>query len=157
MFGFAKKKVVVIPPIDAPLLPLSSVSDEVFSSGMMGQGFAVEPAQETGSAGSVDIVAPVSGTLVTVFKTGHAFAIKTPEGLEVLVHIGLDTVAMAGRGFVAHKTSGQDVVQGETVITVDFDAVRAAGCDPVTLVVFTNKKCVDRVETDTEKATVFLN
>ncbi|ARU45295.1 PTS sugar transporter subunit IIA [Corynebacterium silvaticum] len=157
MFGFAKKKVVVIPPIDAPLLPLSSVSDEVFSSGMMGEGFAVQPVQGTGDAGVGDIVVPVSGTLVTVFKTGHAFAIKTPEGLEVLVHIGLDTVGMTGRGFVSHKSSGQDVVQGETVITVDFDAVRAAGCDPVTLVVFTNKKCVDHVESDAGKVTVFLN
>ncbi|ADK27919.1 PTS glucose transporter subunit IIA [Corynebacterium pseudotuberculosis] len=151
MFGFAKKKVVVIPPIHGPLLPLSSVNDAVFSSGMMGEGFAVEP------DGFGEVVAPVSGKLVTVFKTGHAFAIKTPEGLEVLVHIGLDTVEMGGRGFAAHKASGENVVQGEKLITVDFDAVRAAGYDPVTLVVFTNKKCVDHVELNAGKATVFLN
>ena len=93
MFNFFKKEEFkIVAPVSGELIPLSQVPDQVFSTKMMGDGFAVIP-------GSNRVVAPLSGSLETVFPTGHAVGIKTKDGIECIVHIGLDTVELNGEGF----------------------------------------------------------
>lgn len=120
-------------PVAGELVALDAVPDKVFASGAMGNGFGVVPA--TGS-----IVAPCDGTVVVAMKTGHAFGITSPQGAEVLVHIGVDTVQMKGDGFTTHVAKGDRVTKGQVLATVDLATVAAAGYDPTTIVVVTNSK-----------------
>ena len=92
MFGFKKKKLELAMPVDGKIISLTEVPDEVFSTGMMGQGFAIEPSSD-------EIYAPVAGTITNIFPTKHAISLKTKEGLELLLHLGLDTVELAGKPF----------------------------------------------------------
>ncbi|MDD7963063.1 beta-glucoside-specific PTS transporter subunit IIABC [Microbacterium thalli] len=112
----AGEAVEVVSPAAGEIVPLSTVPDRVFADGVMGQGVAVRPTAS-------DIVAPVSGTVVALFPTHHAFGVRTDAGVEVLVHVGIDTVALEGRGFTAHIAQGDRVVAGQHVLTVDFDEV----------------------------------
>jgi PTS system beta-glucosides-specific IIC component len=121
----------VIAPVTGETVPLAEVSDKVFASGALGKGLGIVP-------DSGEVRAPFAGKLVTAFATGHAFGIKSPEGVEVLVHIGIDTVQLEGKGFTSAVTQGQDVKAGDLLATVDLDGVRAAGYDPTTIVVITN-------------------
>ena len=101
------------------------------------------------------VFSPVAGTVATVTKTGHAFGIKTTTGVEVLVHIGIDTVQMKGDGFEVAVSKGQTVEKGDLLATVDFDKVRAAGFDTTTVVTVTNTKAMTAVTPITgETATV---
>lgn len=108
--------VEVVSPATGEIVPLSSVPDRVFADGIMGEGVAVRPTAS-------EIVAPVSGTVVALFPTHHAFGIRTDAGVEVLVHVGIDTVALEGRGFTAHVAQGDRVEAGEHVLSVDVDEV----------------------------------
>jgi PTS system beta-glucosides-specific IIC component len=110
---------------------LADVQDKVFASGAMGKGLGIIPADGR-------IVSPITGTVKAAMKTGHAFGIKSDDGVEVLVHIGIDTVQMQGRGFEAAVTRGQQVRAGDLLAVVDLDAVAAAGYDTTTLVMVTN-------------------
>jgi N-acetylglucosamine PTS system EIICBA or EIICB component len=121
----------VLSPFTGRVLRIEDVPDEVFSQKMMGDGSAVEP-----TAGVA--VAPVSGELVAMFPTGHAFGIRTPDGLEVLVHVGLNTVDMKGEGFKALKKQGDRVRAGETVVTFDLELCRAKAKSLVSPIVITN-------------------
>ncbi|MFS0713462.1 glucose PTS transporter subunit IIA [Microbacterium sp. 2P01SA-2] len=114
--GVAGAAVPVIAPVDGEIVPLSSVPDRVFADGVMGPGAAIAPAAS-------DVVAPVAGTVVALFPTNHAFGIRGDDGVEVLVHVGIDTVALEGRGFTAHIAQGDCVEAGQRVLTVDFDEV----------------------------------
>ena len=118
-------------PVEGTVIALSEVSDKVFASGSMGDGFAVVPT-------SGHIVSPVSGRVVVAMKTGHAFGLKTDSGVEVLVHIGIDTVQLRGAGFTPHVTKGDVVGAGDPLCDVDLEAVSAAGYDPTTVVIVTN-------------------
>ena len=123
---------------DGEVIALEQVKDPVFSQKMMGDGFAVEP--ENGN-----IVSPVSGTVSSVFPTKHALGIVTEAGLEVLVHIGLDTVSLEGKPFTVHVTEGQKVAAGDLLVTADLDAIREAGRETSTIVVFTNADAIKSV------------
>lgn len=123
--------VTVLSPVSGQIKPITAVPDDVFAQRMMGDGFAVEPTDGR-------IVAPVAGELVNLFPTLHAFGLRTEEGLEVLVHIGLDTVKLNGEGFTAHAKQGDQVEAGQTVVQVDLDRVRPKVPSMITPVVFTN-------------------
>jgi len=116
---------------DGQVIELEQVKDPVFAQKMMGDGFAVEPANG-------NIVSPVSGTVSSIFPTKHALGLVTEAGLEVLVHIGLDTVSLEGKPFTVHVSEGQKVAAGDLLVTADLDAIRAAGRETSTVVVFTN-------------------
>ena len=113
------------------VVALEQVEDPVFAQKMMGDGFAVEPANG-------NIVSPVTGTVSSIFPTKHALGLVTDSGLEVLVHIGLDTVSLEGKPFTVHVSEGQKVVAGDLLVTADLDAIREAGRKTSTVVVFTN-------------------
>ena len=116
---------------DGQVIALEQVKDPVFAQKMMGDGFAVEPANG-------NIVSPVTGTVSSIFPTKHALGLVTEAGLEVLVHIGLDTVSLEGKPFTVHVAEGQKVAAGDLLVTADLDAIRAAGRETSTVVVFTN-------------------
>ena len=116
---------------DGQVVALEQVEDPVFAQKMMGDGFAVEPANG-------NIVSPVTGTVSSIFPTKHALGLVTDSGLEVLVHIGLDTVSLEGKPFTVHVSEGQKVVAGDLLVTADLDAIREAGRKTSTVVVFTN-------------------
>ena len=124
---------------DGEVISLEQVKDPVFSQKMMGDGFAVEPANG-------NIVSPVSGTVSSIFPTKHALGLVTEAGLEVLVHIGLDTVSLEGKPFTVHVAEGQKVAVGDLLVTADLDAIRAAGRETSTIVVFTNAGAIKSVK-----------
>ena len=124
---------------DGEVIALEQVKDPVFSQKMMGDGFAVEPANG-------NIVSPVSGTVSSIFPTKHALGLVTEAGLEVLVHIGLDTVSLEGKPFTVHVAEGQKVAVGDLLVTADLEAIRAAGRETSTIVVFTNADAIQSVK-----------
>ena len=118
-------------PVAGTLLPLTDVDDKVFASEAMGRGVAIKPTSGT-------IVAPIGGRVVVAMKTGHAFGIKSDEGVEVLVHIGIDTVQLKGEGFAPKVAKGDIVTAGDVLCEVDLAAVEAAGYDTTTVMIVTN-------------------
>jgi sugar PTS system EIIA component len=124
--------VEVLAPVSGEAVPLGEVPDEVFAEGMAGEGGAIVP----GASG--EAVAPVSGALVKLFEGGHAFGIETDEGVELIVHVGLDTIEMRGNGFEKLATEGDRVEAGQPIVRFDLDEIRNSGYDPVTPVVVTN-------------------
>lgn len=125
------KTVDLASPVNGKFTDLSEVNDDVFSQKMMGEGFGVQPA-----AG--EIYSPVSGTVMSIFKTKHAIGIKTQDGLEVMLHMGLDTVELKGKTFTIHVKEGDKVAVDTHLATVDLDQIRDAGKDPVILTLITN-------------------
>lgn len=121
----------VYAPVAGHVVSLDEVDDKVFASRTLGEGVGIVPFEGR-------VIAPVAGKLVTVAKTGHAFGIRTDDGVEVLVHIGIDTVQMKGEGFDVAVAKGKRVSPGDLLATVDLDAVRQAGYDTTTLVTITN-------------------
>ncbi len=119
----------VISPAAGRVLELDAVSDPAFSSGALGPGAAVQPTQNT-------ICAPASGQLIVVMP--HAYGIRTDEGVELLVHVGIDTVKLQGKPFRVLVSKGQTVNAGAPLCTVDLDALRDAGIDSTVMVVVTN-------------------
>ncbi len=124
---------------DGQVVALEQVKDPVFAQKMMGDGFAVEPANG-------NIISPVSGTVSSIFPTKHALGLVTEAGLEVLVHIGLDTVSLEGKPFTVHVAEGQKVAAGDLLVTADLDAIRVAGRETSTVVVFTNAEAIKSVK-----------
>ena len=124
---------------DGQVIELDQVKDPVFAQKMMGDGFAVEPANG-------NIVSPVSGTVSSIFPTKHALGLVTAEGLEVLVHIGLDTVSLEGKPFDVKVSEGQAVTAGDLLVTADLAAIREAGRETTTVVVFTNGDAIKSVK-----------
>lgn len=122
----------ILAPISGEAVPLAQVPDEVFAEGMAGEGAAIIPSS------SGEAVAPVSGMLVKLFEGGHAFGIETDDGVELIVHLGLDTIEMRGEGFEKLATEGDRVEAGQPIVRFDLGEIREAGYDPVTPVVVTN-------------------
>ena len=122
---------VIAAPISGESKKLTDVNDPVFSTLAMGNGAAVVPTDGT-------IYAPVDGELTVAYETKHAYGIKSDEGAEVLIHIGIDTVNMKGEGFTTDVKQGQHVEKGEKLGTVDLDAVKKAGYDTTVMTVITN-------------------
>ncbi|MCY7033493.1 PTS transporter subunit IIBC [Streptococcus sanguinis] len=123
---------------DGQVIDLADVKDPVFSQKMMGDGFAVEP--ENGK-----IYSPVAGTVTSVFPSKHAIGLVTDDGLEVLVHIGLETVSLEGKPFEVHVSEGQKVAAGDLLVTADLEAIKEAGRETSTIVVFTNAAAIKSV------------
>lgn len=118
-------------PVKGELKPLSSINDDVFSKGILGEGIAIEPREGK-------LIAPIDGEILMVYETGHAIGMKTNGGAELLFHIGLDTVKLKGKYFAVKVDEGQKVHQGETLIDFDLDKIKEAGFDPVTVMIVTN-------------------
>ena len=128
----------LVSPLDGELLPLSEVKDEVFSSGAMGEGVAIEPSQGV-------LHAPDDGKVVMTFPTGHAIGMKTKDGAEILMHIGMDTVNLQGKGFETLVDKGDEVKAGDELVKFDIDEIHSAGYIVTTPIVVTNSKDYEKV------------
>ena len=122
----------VVSPLAGQVKPLSQAKDPVFSSGVMGQGVVIEPSQG-------ELVSPVNGTVTVLFPTKHAVGIVSEEGVEMLMHIGMDTVSLDGKGFEVHVEQGDKVVVGQQLISFDMDVIKEAGLVTETPVIITNQ------------------
>ncbi|MCY9375933.1 PTS beta-glucoside transporter subunit IIABC [Bacillus sp. T17B1] len=122
---------IIHSPIKGEVKALSEVNDGVFSAGIMGKGFAIEP--EEG-----EVVSPVHGSVTTIFKTKHAIGITSDQGAEILIHIGLDTVKLEGQWFTAHVKEGDKVAPGDPLVSFNLEQIKAAGYDVITPVIVTN-------------------
>lgn len=127
-------------PVKGTLMPVTEVSDQVFASRAMGDGIAIDPAEGK-------IYAPFSGEISVAFPTGHAYGIKAANGKEVLIHIGMDTVELNGKGFTPHVKQGDIVRQGDLLTEVDLDYIRSQGKPVVTPVIFTDGTAVKVLKT----------
>ena len=130
----AKADLTLTSPMAGTTVALSDVADEAFAAGALGPGIAVSPA-----AGAV-VVAPCDGKVTVAFPTGHAYGIKSASGVQVLIHIGMDTVKLEGKGFTPRVAKGDVVKRGDVLAEVDWDVIREAGYDTITPMVVTNKK-----------------
>lgn len=131
-------KTQVKAPVAGRAVALSDVPDPVFSAGMVGYGAAVDPPR-----GVVEAVAPVSGKLLKLMP--HAYIVMTADNVGILVHLGLDTVALKGEGFTTHATQGDDVTAGQLIITYDVPAIEAKGLNPIVPVVVMDEREPDNV------------
>jgi PTS system trehalose-specific IIC component len=126
-------------PVSGRVMPVSEVEDQVFASKAMGDGIAIDPSEGK-------IYAPFSGEITVAFPTGHAYGIKAANGKEVLIHIGMDTVELDGKGFTPHVKQGDIVKQGDLLTDVDLDYIRSQGKPVVTPVIFTDGTAVELVK-----------
>ena len=132
MFGFGKKRIVVIAsPMNGDVVPVSKINDPVFSEDVLGRGTAVRP-------GSDHVSAPCKATIIQMFETGHAVNLLTDSGVELLIHVGIDTVKLKGRHYAIHKNSGESVNAGDILMELDAACINAAGFDTVTPIVVCN-------------------
>lgn len=127
----AVQKIMLASPLDGAVVPLTAVKDQVFASGALGKGVAIEP-----SVGK--LYAPAAGTITTLFPTGHAVGLTSDSGVEILMHIGMDTVELDGEGFTIQVQQNDHVEKGDLLVTFDLEAIKAAGYQTVTPVVITN-------------------
>ncbi|EOS7906286.1 PTS glucose transporter subunit IIA [Enterococcus hirae] len=118
-------------PLSGKVLPLSDVPDKVFSSGAMGKGLAIDPKKG-------ELIAPADGEITTIFPTGHAVGLTTKDGIEILMHIGMDTVELEGQGFETFVKQGDQVKAGDLLVRFDIEAIKAAGYSVITPIVITN-------------------
>lgn len=142
MLGFFKKKnngIVIGAPAKGKAVALSEVSDPTFGQEILGKGAAIIPADGK-------IYAPADGEITLLFDTLHAVSITTDDGVEILVHIGLDTVALKGEHFTSHAATGDKVKKGDLLITADIEAIKAAGYEVITPVVICNTADFSAVE-----------
>ena len=123
----------VASPLAGTVVPLEQVKDESFAKGMLGPGIGIEPADGL-------VVAPFDGTVTVAFPTGHAYGLKSASGVQVLIHVGMDTVKLDGKGFTPRVAKGDVVRRGNVLAEVDLDVIREAGYETITPVVVTNKK-----------------
>ncbi len=133
MFGFLKRKTrEVLSPVDGQVIEIERVDDEVFANKMAGEGVAVIPVSDT-------FCAPIEGVISKIFSTNHAYSIKSDKDLEVMVHIGLETVALKGEGFERLANEGERVEAGDPVIRVDLPYITEHAKDIVTPVIISDE------------------
>ena len=158
LFRKKEKSITLIAPMNGTLLSIEDVDDPVFSTKMLGDGFAVEPTDG-------NVVAPCDGVVTQIFPTHHALGLKTDDGLELLIHVGIDTVELKGEGFQRCVEPGTRVTAGTLLLQADLEAIRASGRKITTPVVITNMEKVAgiRLHADTsltagktEAATIIL-
>lgn len=126
-----QSRLVVFSPIEGEAIPLKAVNDEAFSQETMGKGMAIKPAKG-------QVVAPFDGTVQTVFRTKHSIGLRSLEGVEILIHIGIDTVKLKGQHFNVVVQEGDVVKHGQLLIEFDMDAIEKAGYDTTTPIIVTN-------------------
>lgn len=129
--SITNERVVLSSPLAGRVVPLNEVKDQVFSSGAMGKGIAIDPANGT-------LVAPAGGTITTLFPTGHAIGLTTTDGVEILMHIGMDTVELEGKGFEIFVKQEDQVKKGDLLVKFDLSLIKEAGYSTVTPIVVTN-------------------
>ncbi|HIQ46607.1 MAG TPA: PTS glucose transporter subunit IIA [Sulfurovum sp.] len=140
MFGFLKRKVRdIYAPVDGQVVALESVPDDVFSQKMVGDGVAMMPISNF-------FTAPIDGVVSKIFSTNHAYSIKSDKDLEVMVHIGLDTVALEGKGFIRIANEGDRVKAGDVIIEADLPYIREHAKDIITPVIITDESDVKSIE-----------
>ncbi|MGX7091261.1 PTS sugar transporter subunit IIA [Hutsoniella sourekii] len=150
MFNFFKKKkddtpTQLVAVCQGQLVDLASVSDPIFAQKMMGDGFAVQP--ENGA-----IYSPVTGTVKNIFPTKHAIGLESDKGLEILIHLGFDTVELEGAPFDLTVSEGQQVQAGDTLGQADLEAITQAGKDTTFVVIFTNMDQVESLDLESPQA-----
>ena len=147
IFGSDDEKVELLAPLTGEVLPLSEVPDEVFAAKTVGDGVAIKP---TGNI----LVAPVDGVIKQLFPTKHALGIETESGLELLIHIGINTVELDGEGFEKLADKGDEINVGDELIKFDLDYIEENATSIITPVVITNKDDIESFEvTDSKKVT----
>lgn len=148
MFGFLKEKEVLYAPVEGKTVAMSEVSDPTFGQEILGKGIAIIP-----SVGKV--YAPTDGTVEMVFDTKHAISMCSESGIQILIHVGLDTVSLKGEPFVSHVKDGQKVKTDDLMLEFDIEAIKAAGLETITPVVICNsndyKKITSHVGKDVHK------
>ncbi|MGL5576368.1 MAG: PTS sugar transporter subunit IIA [Sarcina sp.] len=138
MFGFLKKELKLVAAIDGKTIDLANVPDPVFAQKMAGDGVAIDTTGDT-------IVAPCDGELSLIFKTNHAFAMTLDNGVELLVHIGIDTVSLDGKGFERLIEAGQQVKAGTPIIKINRPLIEEAGLSLITPILITNPDSVKSI------------
>ena len=140
MFGFLKRKVRdVFSPVDGQIVAIESVPDEVFSQKMVGDGVAIIPVSNL-------FTAPIDGVVSKIFSTNHAYSIKSAKDLEVMVHIGLETVALNGEGFTRVAHEGDEVKAGDVIIEADLSYIREHAKDIITPIIISDGSDVNTIE-----------
>lgn len=145
MFNFFKKKKTaangteMLAVVDGTIMPITDVKDDVFSTKMLGDGFAIKPSDGK-------IYAPIDGEISTLFPTKHAIGIKTSNGLEILIHLGLDTVELKGAPFEVHIKQGDQVKKGDLLADMDLKQIEDADFDDTVIVVYTNMDLLKSVD-----------
>ena len=135
---FTRKQKQMLAVCDGASAPVSEIPDEAFAMGLLGKGFAQDP--ENGVFRS-----PVDGRIENVSKTKHAYSIHTKDNLDVLVHIGVDTVELNGEGFVARVAEGQNVLAGDIIANADISLIKERGFNPITAVLITNPEKIENI------------
>ncbi|MBI9011964.1 MAG: PTS glucose transporter subunit IIA [Clostridiales bacterium] len=130
---FKNKAVQMSTPIVGKVIELEEVPDQVFSGKMVGDGFAIDPTEGK-------VYAPIDGEVIQIFPTKHAIGIKSTEGIEVLIHFGIDTVELKGEGFTSYILAGDQVKVGDLLLEVDLSVLEARGKSAITPIIFTDKK-----------------
>lgn len=136
---FKKKEMAIGSPMAGKCIPMTEVNDPTFSGEFLGKGAAIQPADGK-------VYAPADGKISTVFPTGHAIGMTTPDGVEILIHIGIDTVKLKGEHFTIKAGDGQEVKKGDLLIEADLEQIKAAGYEVVTPVIICNTAEFSSVE-----------
>ena len=131
LFGEGKREITLFSPVKGQMTEITEVKDVTFAEKMLGDGIAIIPAEGK-------IISPCDATVDNMFETGHAFSLVTEDGVEVLIHVGLDTVERKGKHFTVLKNTGEKVNKGDAMVEVDFDAVKAEGYDTTVVMVILN-------------------
>lgn len=143
LFGKKAEEEIVTAPVTGKLVKLEDVPDPVFAQKMMGDGLAIEPAEGV-------VVAPLDAKIVQVFPTKHAVGLVTDAGIEILIHIGLETVSLNGEGFESFVKEGDKVKKGDKLITFDLGIIKEKASSTVTPIIITNGDSVESIEKTTE-------
>ncbi len=147
---FKKKPIKITAPIKGEIIELKDVNDQVFSQKMVGDGFAIIPSSDV-------VLAPFDAEVLMVFHTNHALGLKSQEGIELLIHVGLDTVDLKGEGFESFVKAGDNVKKGDKLLGFDLPSLLSKGIDMTSPVIITNPKKVNRINlTDDEGVEVYL-
>ncbi len=139
LFSKSKSDTYFVCPASGDLIPITEVKDEMFSQKMIGDGFAVKPANG-------DVFSPVSGKVVTVFPTKHAIGLMTDQGDEIIIHIGIDTVSLEGNGLEVYVSEGDLVKKGQRLAKVDLGYLKEQEKDDVVIVIVTSMNNIDRID-----------
>lgn len=140
-------KTEIVAPIRGKVIPLTDVKDPTFASGVLGEGFAIEPSEGK-------VYAPFDGTCDNLFDTLHAMGLVSDSGVELLIHVGLETVGLGGKPFTAHIKTGDKFKKGDLLLEFDMDAIKAAGCETQTPVIITNAEDVGSITVEGDKIVI---